>query len=115
MQQEFLVLSIRTSLIIVCIWAAMQEGMILHWLRLLMEYGIEELPCWISLKTKILLRKPLFDCLFCMSSVWGVLFTHHYFQFSFLYVKLILTIGGINFLISLFILKHLNGINEREA
>ena len=85
-------------------WAAMQNGMILFKLRCLLETLIFILPTNIYLW----LRKPLFDCLFCMSSIWGFVFTLQVFSFSQKYLYLLLVIGGINYLLQLIINKLLN-------
>jgi hypothetical protein len=108
--QQFLLIAFRTSLMITFMWGAMQVGMIFFWLTQLIDRGLSNLP----IKMHLWLRKPLYDCLFCMSSFWGILFTFKYFSFSFNYLFLLLTIGGINYLISTFI-EALTYNNGKEA
>ncbi len=108
--QQFILIAFRTSLMITFMWGAMQVGMIFFWLQQLIDKGLSYFP----IKIHLILRKPLYECIFCMSSFWGVLFTAKYFSFSLNYLYLILTIGGINYLISTFI-EALTYNHEREA
>lgn len=84
-----------TSLKIVFVWGAMHKGGVLFPLRWLLESILNLLP----LKVEMILCKPFYDCLFCMSSVWGTLFTIQYFSFSWAYLQLLLTIGGLNYIL----------------
>src|SRR5690242_7557171 len=82
-----------TSLKIIFIYGAMQEGEILFWLRQLLERFVALFPA----KYQFYLRKPLFDCMFCMSSVWGLIFL---FLPMPLFVEIILSVAGLNYLLS---------------
>lgn len=88
-------LAFITSLKVVFVWAAMQEGMILHWLRRLIDWMISPLPP----KVFLWLRKPMYDCLFCCSSVYGLLFTWYYEMTILEHIELIITVSGINYII----------------
>jgi hypothetical protein len=83
------------SLKILFVWAAMQPGMILFPLRWVLEGMISFLP----VRVMLWVRKPLFDCLFCMSSVWGFLFSIDQASLSFGYLVFLFTVGGINYLV----------------
>lgn len=90
-------LTFLTSLKIVFVYAAMKEGMILFPLRRLFESMLSLAPASIN----FFLRKPLFDCLFCMSSIWGIIFTYFAFDFTLQYLFLILQVAGLNYLLSI--------------
>jgi len=69
------------------------EGMILYPLK---KY-LQRLPR--------LIRKPLFECLFCMSSIWGTasLFFVFKLQFNEYFIFNLFAIAGMNLLIELFV------------
>ncbi|HRH61220.1 MAG TPA: hypothetical protein PL045_11650 [Chitinophagaceae bacterium] len=73
--------------------------MILYPLRELLEKICESLPPEINLW----LRKPLFECLFCMSSVWGILFTIPIFSFTWHYITMLFALAGFNYIVQLII------------
>jgi len=53
----------------------------------------------------LLIRKPLFECLFCMSSIWGTasLFFVFKLQFNEYFIFNLFAIAGMNLLIELFV------------
>ena len=69
------------------------EGMILYPLK----KHLQKLPR--------LIRKPLFECLFCMSSIWGTasLFFVFKLQFNEYFIFNLFAIAGMNLLIELFV------------
>ena len=69
------------------------EGMILYPLK----KHLQKLP--------LLIRKPLFECLFCMSSIWGTasLFFVFKLQFNEYFIFNLFAIAGMNLLIELFV------------
>lgn len=79
------------SLKIIFMYGAMQEGEVLFWFRQLLEKFVAMFP----VNVQFYLRKPLFDCLFCMSSVWGVTFV---FLPMPLFIDIILSVAGLNYL-----------------
>jgi hypothetical protein len=89
-------LSIITSLKVIFIYTAMKPGMILDFLPRFYDWLLHFLPA----KAELYLRKPLYDCLFCCSSVYGILFTYQYFSFTVPYLFLILQAAGINYLVA---------------
>jgi hypothetical protein len=102
-----------TSLKIVFVWAAMKPGNILYFFRCVLEEGLLLLP----VKVELQLRKPLFDCLFCMGGIWGLFFTWPLAELSWDYFFMILAVAGLNYLID-FVLeilkKETNPLHERE-
>ena len=78
-----------TALHYMIVW----EGMILYPLK---KY-LQRLP--------LLIRKPLFECLFCMSSIWGTasLFFVFKLQFNEYFIFNLFAIAGMNLLIELFV------------
>ena len=69
------------------------EGMILYPLK----KHLQKLPR--------LIRKPLFECLFCMASIWGAtsLFFVFKLQFNEYFIFNLFAIAGMNLLIELFV------------
>lgn len=69
------------------------EGMILFPLK----KHLQRLP--------LLIRKPLFECLFCMASIWGTasLFFVFKLQFNEYFIFNLFAIAGMNLLIELFV------------
>lgn len=69
------------------------EGMILYPLK----KHLQKLP--------LLIRKPLFECLFCMASIWGTasLFFVFKIQFNEYFILCLFAIAGMNLLIELFV------------
>ncbi len=84
---------ILIALKIAFVYGAMQPDNILFSLRRLLEKGLSYLPE----KINLYLRKPLFDCMFCMSSFWGLVF---FFVPLPLWLDVILSIAGLNYLLS---------------
>ena len=85
---------IITSLAIAALhYMIIWEGMILYPLK---KY-LQRLP--------LLIRKPLFECLFCMSSIWGTasLFFVFKLQFNEYFIFNLFAIAGMNLLIELFV------------
>lgn len=85
---------IITSLAIAALhYMIVWEGMILYPLK---KY-LQRLPR--------LIRKPLFECLFCMSSIWGTasLFFVFKLQFNEYFIFNLFAIAGMNLLIELFV------------
>jgi hypothetical protein len=74
-------------------YGAMKPGNIFFFLRLFFEYLLNFFPP----KWQLELSKPLFECVFCMSSVWGIAFTAiaGHFSISVDYAFLILEIAGL--------------------
>jgi hypothetical protein len=91
--------TILVSLKILFVYGAMKEGMILFKLRQFFDLILSPLPANIRLS----LMHPLYNCLFCMSSFWGIIFTLYHFELSFAYLFFLLQIAGINYLLSLII------------
>ncbi len=85
---------IITSLAIAALhYMIVWEGMILYPLK----KHLQHLPR--------LIRKPLFECLFCMSSIWGTasLFFVFKLQFNEYFIFNLFAIAGMNLLIELFV------------
>jgi hypothetical protein len=99
MPSQLFILALITSLKIVFVWAAMQEGMILYFVRRLIDWMITALPANVYLW----IRKPLYNCLFCMASVWGFIFSFEIASFSWYYFEFLMTIAGLNYIIHAFI------------
>jgi hypothetical protein len=99
MLSQFFILALITSLKIVFVWAAMQEGMILFFLKRLIDWII----VWLPAKVYLWIRKPLYNCLFCMASFWGYIFSFEVASFSWYYLEFLMTVAGINYLIQWFI------------
>lgn len=60
MQNTFY-LCLNTAMIITAVWIMLKPGMIFGWIR----FYLEKIP-------HKFIRKPLFECIICMSSVWGI-------------------------------------------
>jgi hypothetical protein len=86
-----LAIILTTSLKIIFMYGAMQEGEILFWLRRLFENFVSLFP----VSVQFYLRKPLFDCMFCMSSVWGLTFILLPLPF---WLDIILCVAGLNYI-----------------
>lgn len=86
---------ILTSLQILFVWVAMQPGGVLHWLQQILGAGLRLLP----IQVEMWLHKPLFYCLTCMASVWGLVFTADLFAFSWHYACLLMAVSGLNYII----------------
>lgn len=88
--------ALEISLIITAIHVSMWQGMIFGWLRIYVSNLIDKLygefGYWI--------KKPLFDCLICMSGIWTLLLYPTLFGFDFNIIKTILLVIGINTLIA---------------
>ena len=88
-------LAILTSLKILFVHAAMKEGMILFWLRRIIDSVLQPLPVLLQLW----IRKPLYECLFCMSSVWGMLFTIDLWSLTWEYLQFLMAVAGVDYII----------------
>lgn len=92
MIEQTIIISLAITLIYVSFW----EGMWLGWFRLAV----------LEPYTPTFFRKPLFDCIICMASIWGTLIYFgyfHRFRFDFTwdnYLMTILCVGGLNTLIA---------------
>lgn len=89
---ELLAQYIITSFIITGIWVTFQEGMVFYKIR---EKLFE--PIKYSF-----VRKPLFECMICMASIWGSLIYFFVWQgsFSIDWPLFILTTAGVMTIIS---------------
>lgn len=67
------------------------EGMVLFPLK---KY-LERLP--------VIIRKPLYECLFCMSSIWGItiLYFIHKLPIDLHFIYYLFAIAGVNFIIEI--------------
>lgn len=80
---------IKCSLIITAIYACFWDGMIFGNIR-----------AWMDERIPYMLRKPIYDCIICMSSLWGT--SYYIIQFDFNlknYIEFILQVAGLNVLI----------------
>jgi hypothetical protein len=96
---NMLTLIFITSLKCLFVYEGMKEGNVLSWLRLLFIRLLLLTPHWFEQYAK----KPLYDCLFCFGSLWGILFTFQYFSFTWQYLTLLFAIAGMNYLVGTFI------------
>lgn len=87
----------------------MQPGHILHPLCIAINRAIDWLPPAIYLH----LRKPLTECLFCMSSVWGIVFTLQYAAFTWQYLAFLFAVAGVNYLLATLI-GFIHWLQEEE-
>lgn len=92
-------LTVLTSLKVVFIYAAMKPGMIFHPLRLFFDWCLKPFP----VKWQLYLAKPLYDCLVCQASFWTIIFTLNIFSVSIGYLFFLFQVGGLNFILSLWI------------
>lgn len=83
---DLLLISAITSLQITFIHVLFFDGMLLQKLR----------PEWIA----AWLKKPVYDCLICMTSVWGVILWVTEWNMAVNLLWFLFTVGGINVLIS---------------
>ena len=99
-------LIIYTAMKIVAIHAMCMEGHVLH------RIGIPRL-LW---NAPVLIKKPLFECMMCMSSVWGITFWYIAGN-SILNTELIsflLTLSGVMFILDILISFIIKKLNSRE-
>jgi len=89
-------LTLLTSLKIIFMYGAMKPGMVFDFLPRVFDWVLH----WLPMEAQLYLKKPLYDCVFCMASVWGLLFTYQYFEITVDYVFLILQVGGVNYLVA---------------
>lgn len=87
-------LCFNTAFIIIFIWIMLKPGMILGWIR----PTLEKIPYKF-------IRKPLFECNICMTSIWGTLawFTVWNMPLANDLILYLLITGGIVTVISYFI------------
>lgn len=83
---DFLLMCLQTSLQIVFIHILFWPGMILGFMR--------------ENRLTPFMQKPLYDCVICMTSVWGTLLWVFEWQMSINYFMFLFTVGGINVLFS---------------
>lgn len=74
---------------ITAVYTLFQEGNVLSWIRVAVANGLDK----INQRASKYIQKPLWDCLPCMASVWGMLFSWS------INVELLLIICGLNVLI----------------
>ena len=74
----------------------MKPGNILFPLRQFFDWALH----WLPEKVDLYLRKPLYDCVFCMGSLWGMAFTTRYFALTIDYLFLLLQVAGLNYIIA---------------
>jgi hypothetical protein len=82
--------AIIISLQITAIYVLFQQGSLLGGVRIYLSNMLDK---YFSKVTSIYIQKPLWECLFCMSSVWTILLT---MSFD---IKLILCVCGVNCII----------------
>jgi hypothetical protein len=97
---------ILLSLIITGIFIVFQQGMFLGWARAILATQLDELCmfCCKKLKVKnalvtgskisVIIQKPLWDCLPCMSGLWVIVITRSFD------IVLILAVCGLNAVIA---------------
>jgi len=105
---EELAFVLLTSFKIMFVYVAMKEGMIFHFVPILIEHLFAALlPAknW-ALTFACYARKPLYGCVICMSSIWGVLFSLNRFSFSVEYLFFLFAVGGLNYLFDSIIAKQ---------
>lgn len=81
------------ALFVLGIYAAMGEEMILHWLKVFLEY---------LTNNKILkhIRPALYECPICMASIWGgAAWFIMGFGFSELIIIYIIAVAGLNYIV----------------
>lgn len=88
-----------TSLAVVFAYASMKPGMVFFFVRRFWEKLLSFLPERVNLY----LRKPLFECLTCCSSVYGILFSLNVFSVSVDYLLFLFQVAGLDYLISVII------------
>jgi hypothetical protein len=76
------------------IWTLFQEGNILSPVRVWIANKFDK---WFGRTSSKYIQKPLWDCLPCMASVWGILLS---WSFD---IRLLLALCGLNAIIAIFI------------
>jgi len=101
---EYLAEAFLVSLKISFVYVSFKRGMIFHFVYLAFEWFWAQLPSndWLISLT-CYLRKPLYGCIICMASIWGILFSLYRFELSLNYLLFLFTVGGLNYLISTFL------------
>lgn len=89
---EFIILIAITSLKVIFLYGAMQEDEILFRFRQLLERFVSVLPCNIQ----GFIAKPLFECMFCMSGFWGLVFLFLPLPW---YIDTVLCVAGLNYVL----------------
>lgn len=95
--------AIIISLQITAIYVLFQQGSLLGGVRIYLSNMLDK---YFSKVTSIYIQKPLWECLFCMSSVWTILLT---MSFD---IKLILCVCGANCIIYNLFFADETGIRE---
>lgn len=95
--------AITISLQITAIYIVFQQGNLLGWLRI---KGANWLDARFGKLTSLYIQKPLWDCLGCMASVWGVLLS---WSFD---LRILLCVCGINCIIYNLFFADETGIRE---
>ena len=95
---------VKAALAIVFIRSTMEQGQINGWVIRLFWNA----PVWI--------KKPLFNCLTCMTSVWGtpLFFVFHHDHNILAFVGFILPLGGVMYLIDCVLTFVNQAIDENE-
>lgn len=93
-------IELKISLIITAIHICCKDGMIFSEIRIFMQNQLDKLG-----KASYVIQKPLFSCIICMASVWGVLGCLYFGVPLKQWIETILTICGINVIITFFLPK----------
>lgn len=97
-------IALKYALAIVFIYSCFQDGMILAGLRRMIDHFI----------TSDMLKKPLYDCMVCMSGLYTCIFCAiDGLPLSFDIVWLIAVVGGINVVLSPFVEQTIFSIQKR--
>lgn len=111
---ELLQLSLLSSLQICFIHILFWDGMLLAWIRRIIDnwvaaiYKMEDTELYFLFCIVLILfagfvkwiSKPLYSCVICMTSIWGILLWHFEWNHSISLLTFLFTVGGINVLLS---------------
>ena len=104
--------ALKISLCIVAVYECTQEGMILHRAR---AWAATQMDRRLGDARSEWLQKPLWGCLICMSSIWGLIFSVA-FEVALIDVPLtILMVCGVNSLINRVIINLLRNENDSQS
>jgi hypothetical protein len=98
-------IALNISLIIFGIHAATRDGMIFEHPRVAIQNAMDGL---LGVVWSEWLQKPLFSCVVCMSSVWGVMLSVYFGVALYDIPAMILTVTGINFVTDCFTANFIN-------
>lgn len=111
---DIFIQALGCSAICLTMFVASREGMVLHWLNMLIECLASFLP-----KPLNILYKPFLGCLTCMCSVWGTVFYLTIFPYSGIreFILLIAITAMYNFILDLLIalIESIILINKNES